>query len=303
MDIAIKAAQLVLALVILVTIHEFGHYFFARLFGVKVNRFYLFFNPWFSLLKYNPMAGTLEVLSYNKKDGSEHCLKRFRVGREHQADTSKRPTWRDTVYGLGWLPLGGYCDIAGMIDETKSAADIDADDLPEAWQFRFKPAWQRLLVMIAGVVLNFVLAIIIYTGIAFHWGDRVIPFTAMTEGMDFAPELLDAGFRNGDILLSLNGKAMDPKDYSLEWDMLQPGAQVGVLRGTDTVTVTVSKDLIRTIVGKGNDYTPISMRVPDTARRHRHHTGHLRLHARTRRKQRPHITFPGAPCRRQHYRT
>lgn len=178
MDIAIKAAQLVLALVILVTIHEFGHYFFARLFGVKVNRFYLFFNPWFSLLKYNPMAGTLEVLSYNKKDGSEHCLKRFRVGREHQADTSKRPTWRDTVYGLGWLPLGGYCDIAGMIDETKSAADIDADDLPEAWQFRFKPAWQRLLVMIAGVVLNFVLAIIIYTGIAFHWGDRVIPFTA-----------------------------------------------------------------------------------------------------------------------------
>ena len=82
MDIAIKAAQLVLALVILVTIHEFGHYFFARLFGVKVNRFYLFFNPWFSLLKYNPMAGTLEVLSYNKKDGSEHCLKRFRVGRD-----------------------------------------------------------------------------------------------------------------------------------------------------------------------------------------------------------------------------
>ena len=262
MDIAIKAAQLVLALVILVTIHEFGHYFFARLFGVKVNRFYLFFNPWFSLLKYNPMAGTLEVLSYNKKDGSEHCLKRFRVGREHKPDTSKRPTWRDTVYGLGWLPLGGYCDIAGMIDETKSAADIDADDLPEAWQFRFKPAWQRLLVMIAGVVLNFVLAIIIYTGIAFHWGDRVIPFTAMTEGMDFAPELLDAGFRNGDVLLSLNGKAMDPKDYSLEWDMLQPGAQVGVLRGTDTVTVTVSKDLIRTIVGKGKDYTPISMRVP-----------------------------------------
>lgn len=262
MDIAIKAAQLVLALVLLVVVHEFGHYSFARLFGVKVNRFYLFFNPWFSLLKYNPMAGTLEILSYNGKDGSERCVKRWQVGRKHTPDPTRRPTWRDTVYGLGWLPLGGYCDIAGMIDETKSADDIEAENLPEAWQFRFKPAWQRLIVMVAGVVLNFVLAVVIYTGIAFHWGDKVIPFTAMTEGMDFAPELIDAGFRNGDILLSLDGKPMDPKDYSIAWDMIQPGARVGVRRGQDTVTVTVSDALVRNILGKGKDYMPMSMRVP-----------------------------------------
>ena len=129
-----------------------------------------------------------------------------------------------------------------MIDETKSAADIDADDLPEAWQFRFKPAWQRLLVMIAGVVLNFVLAIIIYTGIAFHWGDRVIPFTAMTEGMDFAPELLYAGFRNGDILLSLNGKAMDPKDILPGMGYVTAGRTGrAYFAAQSTVTVTVSK--------------------------------------------------------------
>lgn len=256
MDILIKAAQLILALVILVTVHEFGHYIFARIFGVKVNRFYLFFNPYFSILRYDPMKGTLDIFARNGKPGALM----LRVGKEHTPKADGRPTWRDTVYGLGWVPLGGYCDIAGMVDETKDASQLAAE--PQSWELRSKPAWQRLCVMVAGVVLNFVLAIIIYTGIAFHWGDRVIPFQAMTEGMDFSKEFIDAGFRNGDILQSIDGKAMDAKDYSVTWDMVQPGTRVGVLRDGEPVEITVSDALIRQIASKGKDYMPMTMRVP-----------------------------------------
>lgn len=256
MDILIKAAQLILALVILVTVHEFGHYIFARIFGVKVNRFYLFFNPYFSILRYDPMKGTLDIFARNGKPGAFT----LRVGKEHAPKADGRPTWRDTVYGLGWVPLGGYCDIAGMVDETKDASQLAAE--PLSWELRSKPAWQRLCVMVAGVVFNFVLAIIIYTGIAFHWGDRVIPFQAMTEGMDFSQEFVDAGFRNGDILQSIDGKAVDAKDYSVTWDLVQPGTRVGVLRDGKSVEIAVSDALIRQIATKGKDYMPMTMRVP-----------------------------------------
>ncbi len=256
MEIAIKALQLVLALVLLVTIHEFGHYIFARIFGVKVNRFYLFFNPWFSIARYNPMEGTVALFARNDGPGAIT----LRVGRKRQPRPDGKPTWRDTIYGLGWLPLGGYCDIAGMVDETKGADQLASE--PQSWELRSKPAWQRLCVMVAGVTLNFVLAIIIYIGIALHWGDDVIPFQAMTEGMDFSPELEDAGFRSGDILLSLNGEPLDATDYSLAWDMLQPGARVAVLRGADTTEVVVSDRLIRSIASKGKDFTPMAVRVP-----------------------------------------
>ncbi len=173
-----KALQLVVALVILVTVHELGHYLFARLFGIKVNRFYLFFNPGFSLLKWNPMQGTLQIVSRS----DDHAWKTLRVGRARTPRPDGRPSWRDTVYGLGWLPLGGYCDIAGMVDETKSTKDLASE--PQPWEFRTKAAWKRLLVMVAGVLFNFLLAIAIYIGIALHWGDRVVPYSAMTEGMD-----------------------------------------------------------------------------------------------------------------------
>lgn len=260
MEILVKAAQLILALIILVTIHEFGHYIFARIFGVKVNRFYLFFNPWFSLLKYNPMAGTLEIGSYTAKDGKDKSLRTFRVGHPRSPRTDGKTTWRDTIYGLGWLPLGGYCDIAGMIDETKDASQLESE--PQPWEFRSKPSWQRLCVMVAGVVFNFILAVSIYIGIAFHWGDDVVPFQAMTEGMDFSPEMTEAGFRNGDILVSLDGKPLDAKDYSISWDMIQPGAKVGVLRDGDTTVITVSDRLIKQIATKGKDYIPMSIRIP-----------------------------------------
>ena len=112
-----KALQLIIALVILVTVHEFGHYIFARMFGIKVNRFYLFFNPWFSLLKYDPRKGELQVIGYTRdEDGHEvqRAWKTLRVGKPHPAAPGAKPTWRDTIYGLGWLPLGGYWAIPGV---------------------------------------------------------------------------------------------------------------------------------------------------------------------------------------------
>ena len=250
-----KALQLIVALIILVTVHEFGHYLFARIFGIKVNRFYLFFNPKFSILKYNPRTGKL--LLFSKDDSS--AWRTFTVGKEHPADADAKPSWRDTIYGLGWLPLGGYCDIAGMVDETKSSADLAAKAQP--WEFRSKGPIKRLLVMVAGVLFNFILAIVIYIGIAFHWGERVVPFYAMTEGMDFSETMHRAGFHDGDILLSLNGERIDAKDGSVSWDLVQPGSVVEVLRNrTDTVKITVSGDVLKQLAADNQGY--MSIRVP-----------------------------------------
>ncbi len=262
MDILVKAAQLVLALVILVTVHEFGHYIFARIFGVKVTRFYLFFNPWFSILRYDPMKGTLEFMARGeRKDGTwPKPLATWQVGKPHAPRPDGKPTWRDTIYGLGWLPLGGYCAIAGMVDETQDSSKLAAE--PQDWELRSKPAWQRLCVMAAGVVLNFVLAICIYIGIAFHWGDDVVAFQDMSEGMNFCPELKEAGFRDGDILQTLNGKPLEAADYSAGWDMLQPGARVGVLRDGSPVEVTVPDEVICALVAQGKDAQPMTVRVP-----------------------------------------
>ena len=152
-----KATQLIAAFAILVLIHEFGHYLFSRIFGVKVEKFYLFFNPWFTIYKYKP-----------KKPAPAN-------------NEEEKMTWRDTEYGIGWLPLGGYCKIAGMIDESMDKEQMKQPAKP--WEFRSKPAWQRLLIMIGGVLFNFLLAIIIYTGIVYSWGEKYIPFRNATEGM------------------------------------------------------------------------------------------------------------------------
>lgn len=252
----IKAFQLIVALLVLVTVHEFGHYFFSRLFGIKVNRFYLFFNPYFSLLKWDPRAGKIYLIS-NKEGEGKITLK---VGKPHPVtDPEAKPTWRDTIYGIGWLPLGGYCDIAGMVDETKSADDLGEEVKP--WEFRSKPAWQRLIVMVAGVLFNFLLAIAIYTGIAIHWGDKVVPYEAMTEGLDFIEPMHKAGFADGDILLAINGEPVNPLATGTSWDLIQPGARVKVLRNhVDTIEITADDQLLKDLLEANTAY--MAMRVP-----------------------------------------
>lgn len=215
----IKAAQLVLALALLVIIHEFGHYFFARVFGIKVEKFYLFFNPWFSLFKYKPKKGKVKL----NRDGSE------------------RPTWRDTEYGIGWLPLGGYCKIAGMIDESMDTEQMAKD--PEPWEFRAKPAYQRLLVMVGGVLFNFILAIIIYSGIVYCWGERTIKTTDVTEGFDFVAAAQEIGFRNGDIPLLADGDSLaDQRTIAVK--MIEADTVTVMRRGVGEVKIAIPDNFV-----------------------------------------------------------
>ena len=163
----IKLLQLMLALSILILLHEGGHFFFSKLFGVRVEKFYLFFDP-----------------SIGKWNGS---LFKF------------KPKSSDTQYGIGWLPLGGYCKIAGMIDESFDKEQMAQPEQP--WEFRAKPAWQRLLIMIGGVLVNFLLALFIYSMVLFTWGDSYIASKDMTMGMKFNDEAKALGFQDHDILV------------------------------------------------------------------------------------------------------
>lgn len=214
-----KAAQLVLALSLLVLIHEFGHYLFARIFGIKVEKFYLFFNPWFKIFSWKP----------KQKPGVDTTAPDY------------KPTWRDTEYGIGWLPLGGFCSIAGMVDENLATNKLPSE--PRSWEFRSKPAWQRLLVMIGGVLFNFILAIIIYAGIAFHWGEKYIEYENAYAGMDFTPAALEAGFRNGDIPLMADGVKIEASKPDNIIDMVNSKV-VTVLRDGDTVDIHLPQNFM-----------------------------------------------------------
>lgn len=230
----IKATQLILAFAILVIIHEFGHFLFARMFGVKVEKFYIFFNPWTQLFKWKP----------KKYFGFFNSKKHFKGARPEDDDKSpegKGGFWNDTEYGIGWLPLGGYCKIAGMIDESMDKEQMKLP--PKEWEFRTKPAWQRLLIMVAGVLFNFLLAIVIYAGIVYATGEKYVPLTNADMGMAYSEAAKKAGFADGDIPLSADGKPLDsPADARMQ--MVQ-AKQVKVLRGgKDTVSVRIPSDLI-----------------------------------------------------------
>ena len=172
----IRALQLMMSLSLLVIIHEGGHFFFAKLFKVRVTKFYLFFDPWFSLFKFKPKNS-------------------------------------ETEYGVGWLPLGGYVQIAGMVDETQNSEDLNHP--VEDWEFRAKPAWQRLLIMVGGVMMNFLLALFIYSMILFKWGDQYVALQDMTYGMEFNERAEAIGFHDGDILLSADDKPLERFDVDM----------------------------------------------------------------------------------------
>ena len=204
----IKALQLVVALSLLVIVHELGHFLWARVFKIRVEKFYIFFNPWFSLFKWKPEKS-------------------------------------DTTYGVGWLPLGGYVKIAGMIDESMDREQMAQP--PQPWEFRTKPAWQRLLVMTGGVINNFILAILIYAGIAWYWGERTIPYQNAYEGMDFTPAAQSLGFRNGDVLLTADGRLIDSKERGAIYNMLD-SKHVEVLRNhRDTVTLIMPANAVTSL--------------------------------------------------------
>ena len=163
MGILTQILGLLLSLSLLVILHEFGHFAFARLFKTRVEKFYLFFNPWFELFK-------------------------FKKG--------------ETEYGIGWLPLGGYVKISGMIDESMDKEQLKQP--PQPWEFRSKPAWQRLIIMIGGVLVNFILALVIYSFMLYAWGEEYISANNVKYGFDYHEEMQNLGFQNGDRILKVD---------------------------------------------------------------------------------------------------
>lgn len=192
-----------LAISLLVLIHEGGHFFFAKLFGIRVEKFYLFFDPWFHLFEFKP-----------KKS--------------------------DTTYGVGWLPLGGYCKISGMIDESFDLEQMKQPAQP--WEFRTKPAWQRLLVMVGGVLMNFLLALFIYSMILFTWGDSYVATKDMKLGMKFNSEAKALGFRDGDILIGSDKGEF--KDFGVDlFRDVSTATRVDIVRGGKPMSISLPGDL------------------------------------------------------------
>ncbi|NDV84481.1 RIP metalloprotease RseP [Bacteroides sp. 51] len=201
----IRALQLIMSLSLLVIVHEGGHFLFSRLFKVRVEKFCIFFDPWFTLFKFKP-----------KKS--------------------------ETEYAIGWLPLGGYVKIAGMIDESMDTDQMKQPEQP--WEFRSKPAWQRLLIMVGGVLFNFLLALFIYSMILFHWGDEYIPAKEAKFGMVFNETAKNVGFKDGDIMLSADGVAFTRFDLRSVID----ARQVSVLRDGKEVSVYIPEDLMQKLM-------------------------------------------------------
>jgi regulator of sigma E protease len=203
MDILIKVGQLILALAILVTVHEFGHYLAARAFKTRVEKFYLFFNPWFSVFK--------------KKIG-------------------------DTEWGLGWLPLGGYVKIAGMIDESMDTEQMKQE--PQPWEFRSKPAWQRLIIMLGGIIVNLILGFGIYIFILWGYGKTYVGAEGNGHGVYVGEVLQQYGFQNGDKIVSMGGKEIKSLDEVGKGIMLRAEREFVVLHedGTEE-TIKLPEDV------------------------------------------------------------
>jgi regulator of sigma E protease len=200
--VGVKTAQFILSFSILVVLHELGHFIPARLFGTRVEKFYLFFNPGFSLWK--------------KKIG-------------------------DTEYGIGWVPFGGYVKIAGMIDESMDKEQLKKE--PESWELRSKPAYQRLIVMLGGVIVNVVLAIVIFIGIAWYWGDDYLPAKNVTYGVHASALAKQMGVQDGDIILSVDKKELENFDALESKLILTNPTTLEVQRGDSIISLNIPPNL------------------------------------------------------------
>ncbi len=223
-EILIKAAQLILSLSILVVLHEAGHFIPAKLFGVRVEKFYLFFDAWFSLFKV--------------KKG-------------------------DTEYGIGWLPLGGYVKLSGMIDESMDKEQMAKPAQP--WEFRSKPAWQRLIIMLGGVTVNLILGMIIYAGVLWTWGENYIAAKDVTYGVHVSKTAETIGFKDGDQIIAFDGSAI-PEDYTygmISKDLLLNTEinQVTVVNNGQERVVTIPSDFGQQVLAN-NEKQIFAERVP-----------------------------------------
>ncbi|MEY4335725.1 MAG: metalloprotease RseP [Bacteroidota bacterium] len=218
--VGLQAGQLILSLSILVILHELGHFIPAKIFGCRVEKFYLFFDPWFSLVK--------------KKIGN-------------------------TIYGIGWLPLGGYVKIAGMIDESMDKEQLKQP--AQEWEFRSKPAWQRLIIMIGGVTVNVLLAFFIYSMILFKWGETKLPMQSLTNGVWIVDTVVnEVGLKNGDKILAVNDEPVQYFDKINASLML--GDHMTIERNGEKIDLAIPTNFIEKIVEKGRRSILLMPRVP-----------------------------------------
>jgi len=230
MEVFIKIAQLLLSLSILVLLHEMGHYVAARIFKTRVEKFYLFFNPWFSIFK-------------------------FKKG--------------DTEYGLGWLPLGGFVKIAGMIDESMDKEQMKQPPKPD--EFRSKKAWQRLIIMVGGVVVNVILAYVIFVFLLAIWGEQYLPNKNVKDGIVIDPMMSEIGLQNGDKVISVNGEEVIDFFSIPSMILLEAAETMTVERDGKTIDLVIDPTFIKKIMDeeKANLITPripmIIGEIPDTS--------------------------------------
>lgn len=320
MDTLIIVCQLILSLSILVVTHEFGHFLFAKIFGVKVPKFYMFFDPYFSIFKYLPDgkhegADSEEGLSFCKYTDVEEQVftekldvynanpdkyvllgkdpkvlsesfaeeveiqkgkevkvikitRRVKCGfslisytRKPQPEgVESKSWWHNTDFGLGWLPLGGYCQIAGMVDETQSADKIMNKPV-EKWEFRAKPAWQRLLIMIGGVAVNLISAPIIFGFVLYIWGDSYVSFSEAPIGLQYHEVMHEVGFQDGDLIVSINGEKVDSYKEIANTILLTDSCNVGIVRNGEPMQIALPREFFRTILS--NDVEQLcAIRIP-----------------------------------------
>lgn len=219
MDVLLKIIQVILSLSLLVLVHEFGHYITARIFKVRVEKFYLFFPP--AILKFKPRGS-------------------------------------DTEFGIGCIPLGGFCKISGMIDESMDTEAMKQP--PQPWELRSRPAWQRLIVMAGGVIMNVILAIVLYIAILFTWGRQYIRTADVTEGIEVSSLAREIGFHDGDRIIAFDGEPAPDNFYELQADMIRDQvSRVTVLRGDDTVDIAIDPGYIPAML---NSPGMFSLRLP-----------------------------------------
>lgn len=215
----IQIAQFLLGLSLLIILHEFGHFIPAKLFGARVEKFYLFFDYKFSLIK-------------------------KRIG--------------DTVYGIGWIPLGGYVKISGMVDESMDTEGLGKD--PEPWEFRAKPAWQRLIILTGGVIVNFVLAIVIYAGMSSYYGEEYLPIANVENGLQVSEGLQKLGLQNGDLIIEVGGRPIERVSDIAKSLVVGLDEEIVVLRNGERLTFQMDGQTIRDIIDSG--VSPVGLRVP-----------------------------------------
>lgn len=272
MVVLIKIIQLILALTILVVVHEFGHFITARIFKTRVEKFYIFFNPSFSIFRCKKVHGKWRFAFFCKNVPEKYItheridpITNKKETTYESIDLSALPVddWRTdedtTEFGIGWLPFGGYCKIAGMIDESM---DIEQMKKPaQPWEFRSKPAWQRLIVMVGGVVMNVITAYIIYTGLLISQGSQYLPTSEVNKyGIQTGPLAQELGLMDGDKILSVNGNYIEDFSQITMELLLEDSEYIEVERNGEKVKVELPEDAVAKLV---NSRTALmSYRIP-----------------------------------------